>query len=87
MNPRVIQKYGNRRFYDSATSTFLTPRTIAKLIRQGESVQVINHATGEDMTAATMAHIILEEERIKPKVKPASLARIIRSVLDLRHWT
>ena len=36
--------------------------TLAALIRQGEDVQVLDHETRHDLTAAALSHIILEED-------------------------
>lgn len=36
---------------------------IADLIRQGRTVQVVDHLTGEDLTAVTLTQIIFEQEK------------------------
>ena len=38
-------------------------RLIADLIREGEEVQIIDHASGDDLTTLTLTQIILEEQK------------------------
>ena len=60
---RVIKRYSNRKLYDTAAKRYVTLDGIAELIRQGAEVRVIDHATGDDMTAQIQAQIIFEEEK------------------------
>ncbi len=59
----VIKRYPNRKLYNTATKQYITLSGIADLIRQGEDVQVVDHATGEDLTALTLSQIIFEQEK------------------------
>jgi polyhydroxyalkanoate synthesis regulator protein len=54
---------------------------VAELIRAGEDLQVIVRDTLRDITAATMAQIIFEEEKSGPRLPVEDLRRIIRSGL------
>jgi polyhydroxyalkanoate synthesis regulator protein len=54
---------------------------LAELIRAGEDLQVIVRDTQVDITAATMASIIFEEEKRSPKLPIEGLRRIIRNGL------
>ena len=59
----VIKRYPNRKLYDTEAKRYVTLGGIAKLIRQGERVQVLDHASGEDLTTLTLTQIILEQEK------------------------
>jgi len=69
----VIKRYPNRKLYDTQTKQYITLEGIAKLIRQGEEVQVIDHATGEDLTALTLSQIIFEQEKKRSGFLPKSV--------------
>ena len=75
----VIKRYPNRKLYDTQAKQYITLDGIAELIRQGMDVQVIDHASGEDLTALTLTQIILEQEKKQNGLLPHSiLAGIIR---------
>jgi polyhydroxyalkanoate synthesis repressor PhaR len=59
----VVKRYPNRKMYDTEAKSYITLAGIAELIRQGKEVQVIDHASGEDLTAVTLTHIIFEQEK------------------------
>jgi polyhydroxyalkanoate synthesis repressor PhaR len=59
----VIKRYPNRKLYDTEAKKYITLDGIATLIRDGEEVQVIDHTTGEDLTALTLSQIIFEQEK------------------------
>jgi polyhydroxyalkanoate synthesis repressor PhaR len=59
----VIKRYPNRKLYDTEAKKYITLDGIAELIRQGEEVQVVDHKTGEDLTALTLSQIIFEQEK------------------------
>jgi polyhydroxyalkanoate synthesis repressor PhaR len=59
----VIKRYPNRKLYDTEAKRYITLQEIAALIRQGEEVQVVDHGTGEDLTAVTLTQVILEQEK------------------------
>ncbi|MFP6664664.1 MAG: polyhydroxyalkanoate synthesis regulator DNA-binding domain-containing protein [Deltaproteobacteria bacterium] len=65
MMPRVVKRYTNRKLYDTATSRYVSLDDVAGFVRAGEEVQVIENVSGEDLTAVTLAQIILEDERQK----------------------
>jgi polyhydroxyalkanoate synthesis repressor PhaR len=76
---RVIKRYSNRKLYDTKGSSYVTLLQIADMIREGEDVQIIDNATKEDKTDVTLALIISEELRTKPRGIPlATLKALIR---------
>jgi polyhydroxyalkanoate synthesis repressor PhaR len=72
---RVVKRYANRKLYDTTTSRYVALDDIAALIRSGEEVEVTDNETGADLTAVTLAQIILEEERRHKSITSLPLLR------------
>jgi len=72
---RVVKRYANRKLYDTTTSRYVALDDIAALIRNGEEVEVTDNETGADLTAVTLAQIILEEERRRKDMRSLPLLR------------
>ena len=70
---RVIKRYGNRKLYDVQGSAYVSLDDVAALIRGGETVQVVDNVTGEDITAQTLTQIVLEEGKRGQSVLPTEL--------------
>ena len=76
---RVIKRYSNRKLYDTRNSSYVTLLNIAEMVWAGEDVQIIDNATKEDKTDVTLALIISEELKAKPRAIPlATLKALIR---------
>src|SRR4029078_13421962 len=76
---RTIKRYSNRKLYDTRQSRYVTLLQIAEMVRAGEDVQIIDNATKEDKTDVTLALIISEELKTKPRAIPlATLKALIR---------
>jgi polyhydroxyalkanoate synthesis repressor PhaR len=77
---KVIKRYQNRKLYDTHESAYVTLDEIAKMIRAGEEVRVIDNKTKNDITASTLTQLLYESER-KAKSQPSvnMLKTIIRS--------
>jgi polyhydroxyalkanoate synthesis repressor PhaR len=71
----LIKKYGNRRLYDTATSRYVNLDDIARLIRQGKEVKVVDAKTGGDVTRVVLTQIITEDAKGKPTGLPLELLR------------
>lgn len=69
----VIKRYPNRKLYDTEQKQYITLEGIARLIRQGAEIEVIDNHSGEDLTALTLTQIILEQERKKDGLLSNSL--------------
>jgi polyhydroxyalkanoate synthesis repressor PhaR len=80
---RLIRRYNNRKLYDTHESRHVTLGELASMIRAGEDLQVVERDTERDITAATMAQIIFEEEKADPRLPIEGLRRIIRSGLPM----
>jgi len=70
---RRIKRYDNRKLYDTEASHYVSLSDIAELVRRGETVEVIDNATGEDLTASTLTQVILEEGKNGRHVLPSDL--------------
>ena len=96
----IIKRYPNRKLYDTAAKQYVSLEGIAAMIRRGDEVQVMDHATGEDLTTLTLTQIIVEQEKQQSGFVPspvltglirsggntlASLRRSLSVPLDLFH--
>lgn len=71
--PRTIKRYGNRKLYDVDGSAYVSLDDVAALIRRGETVEVLDNVSGEDITAQTLTQIVLEEGKRGKGVLPTEL--------------
>lgn len=93
--PRRIRRYDNRKLYDTEASEYVSLSDIAELVRQGVTVEVIDKASGEDLTAQTLTQVILEEGKKGQQVLRSDLlhdllrhsGEMIDSGLDLVRST
>lgn len=69
----VIKRYPNRKLYNTNSKTYITLDGVAQLIREGQEVQILDHATGEDLTALTLTQIIFEQEKKQGGFLPRSV--------------
>jgi polyhydroxyalkanoate synthesis repressor PhaR len=60
---RLIKRYPNRKLYDTAAKCYVTLEDLAALICAGHEIQVLDNASGEDLTAVTLTQIIFEKEK------------------------
>ena len=76
---KIIKRYQNRKLYDTHESSYVTLDEIAKMIKGGEDLRVIDNKTKNDITAATLTQLLYESER-KSKTQPSVdlLKEIIR---------
>jgi polyhydroxyalkanoate synthesis repressor PhaR len=71
----VIKKYGNRRLYDTSSSTYVNLEDLAKMVRNGTDVQVVDATSGEDLTRVTLTQIIVEDAKDQPTGLPLELLK------------
>ena len=60
---RLVKRYGSRKLYDTEESRYVSLEEIAAFIRRGQQVRVVDNATADDVTGATLSQVILEETR------------------------
>jgi len=73
----ILKKYSNRRLYDTEKSAYVTLDDVLQAIRRGRIVEVVDAASGEDMTAFILTQIIMEESRKKNSLMPVNLLHLI----------
>jgi polyhydroxyalkanoate synthesis repressor PhaR len=69
----IVKRYPNRKLYNTSAKQYITLEGVAHLIREGEEVQILDHATGEDLTALTLTQIIFEQEKKEGGFLPRSV--------------
>ncbi len=69
----VIKRYPNRKLYDTAAKQYISLERVADMIRAGQEIQVVDHATGEDLTTLTLMQIIVEQEKRHSGFLPATV--------------
>lgn len=77
MEKLLLKKYTNRRLYDTEKSIYVTLDYVTNIIRQGRQIVVVDAKTGEDVTAAILTQIVLEEARKKNYLLPNPLLYLI----------
>ncbi len=76
---RVLKKYPNRRLYDTQASAYVTLADVKAMVLAGESFEVRDAKTSEDITRSILLQIILEEETAgEPMFSTPMLEQIIR---------
>jgi polyhydroxyalkanoate synthesis repressor PhaR len=79
---RVIKRYSNRKLYDTKDSRYVTLQQIGEMVRSGEDVQIIDNKTKEDKTEVTLALILSEDLKSKPRSVPLGALRSMLSSLQ-----
>lgn len=75
--PTLIKRYSNRKLYNTETSRYITLKGIAELIDQGESVQVIDNESREDITSVTLSQILVDSERSNSSIPGSLLSQLM----------
>ena len=71
----VVKKYENRRLYDTTNSRYVNLEEVAQLLQQGNDVQVLDAASGEDITRLILTQIIVEDAKTPKSNFPLDLLR------------
>ncbi len=58
----TIKKYANRRLYNTATSTYVTLEDLSTMVKAGDTFNVYDAKTSDDITRSVLTQIIVEEE-------------------------
>ena len=76
---RIIKKYPNRRLYDTEISSYITIEDVRQLIVDGETFEVRDAKSGEDLTRQVLLQIIAEHEQDgQPMLSTQLLSHLIR---------
>ena len=71
----IIKKYENRRLYDATNSRYVNLDEVAQLVHQGHDVQVVDAASGEDITRLILTQIIAEGAKSSDSKFPLDILR------------
>ncbi len=71
----IIKKYENRRLYDTANSRYVNLEEVAQLVQSGKNVQVVDAASGEDLTRLVLTQIIVEDAKTPNSNFPLDVLR------------
>ena len=76
---RIIKKYPNRRLYDTEISSYITIEDVRQLILDGETFEVRDAKSGEDLTRSVLLQIIADKEQDgEPMLSTQLLSQMIR---------
>lgn len=79
-NTLLIKRYASRRLYNTETSDYVTLEDIARFIRAGRDVQIVDLKSGDDLTRQYLLQIIAEHESRGENVLPMGvLTDLVRS--------
>ena len=78
--PLLIKRYASRRLYNTETSDYVTLEDIARFIREGREVKIVDLKSGDDLTRQYLLQIIAEHESRGESVLPVDvLTDLVRS--------
>jgi polyhydroxyalkanoate synthesis repressor PhaR len=82
----LIRKYSDRRLYNTVTSRYVKLKDIARMVRDGVDVRVVDGRTGKDLTHIVMTQIIVEKAKERRVVLPLQLlTQIVRASDKATH--
>ncbi len=86
-NPEVlIRKYSDRRLYDTNSSRYVKLEDIARMVREGLAVRVVDGRTGKDLTHVVFTQIIVEDARDREIALPLQLlTQLVRASDKATH--
>src|SRR5215210_7820633 len=83
VEPIAIRRYPNRRFYDRSRRRYVTLQEIEDLVLGGQTVEVRDSRTGEDLTRQILAQILLERHPEKMAMFPVAMLHSTLQANDL----
>ncbi|HXY26192.1 MAG TPA: polyhydroxyalkanoate synthesis regulator DNA-binding domain-containing protein [Candidatus Acidoferrum sp.] len=69
----LIRKYSDRRLYDTGSSRYVKLEDIARMVRDGIDVRVVDARSGKDLTHIILTQIIVEDAREREIALPLQL--------------
>jgi polyhydroxyalkanoate synthesis repressor PhaR len=86
-NPEVlIRKYSDRRLYDTGASRYVKLDDIARMVRDGIDVRVVDGRSGKDLTNLVYTQIIVENAREREIALPLQLlTQLVRASDKATH--
>jgi polyhydroxyalkanoate synthesis repressor PhaR len=71
----LIKKYENRRLYDVTNSRYVNLDDVARILKDGHDVRVVDAASGKDITRLILTQIIVEDAKAPDSAFPLDLLR------------
>jgi len=82
----IIRKYSDRRLYDTGASRYVKLEDIAKMVRDGMDVRVVDGRSGKDLTHIIFTQIIAENAREREIALPLQLlTQLVRASDKATH--
>ena len=82
----LIRKYSDRRLYDTGASRYVKLEDIARMVRDGIDVRVVDGRSGKDLTHLIFTQIIVENAREKEIALPLQLlTQLVRASDKATH--
>jgi polyhydroxyalkanoate synthesis repressor PhaR len=75
--PILIKRYPNRRYYARNTSKYVSLKEIEEMVQRGNTVEIRDSQTDEDMTQAVLAQIIMDRHPDKMSLFPTDMLHMI----------
>jgi polyhydroxyalkanoate synthesis repressor PhaR len=87
----LIRRYNDRRLYDTSASGYVKLEGIARMVREGTDVKVVDARSGRDLTPMILTQIIVEDARDRDSALPLQLLRTLirasdRATHDFVSW-
>ncbi|HUI44313.1 MAG TPA: polyhydroxyalkanoate synthesis regulator DNA-binding domain-containing protein [Terriglobia bacterium] len=80
MRPDIlIRKYTDRRLYDTGASRYVKLKDIARFVREGSDVRVVDARTGKDLTTVILTQIVVEDARKAAALPVNFLRQLVRA--------
>jgi len=82
----LIRKYSDRRLYDTGASRYVKLDDIARMVRDGADVRVVDGRTAKDITSSIFTQIIVENAREREIALPLQLlTQLVRASDKATH--
>ena len=76
-DPIQIKRYPNRRYYSRNTSQYVSLQEIEGMVQGGETVEIRDSQSGEDLTRTVLTQIIMERQPEKMSLFPSDMLHFI----------
>lgn len=75
--PVQVKRYPNRRYYSRNASKYVSLEEIEEMVKAGETVEIRDSQTGEDLTRTVLTQIIMERQPDKMALFPTDMLHFI----------
>jgi polyhydroxyalkanoate synthesis repressor PhaR len=82
-HPILIKRYPNRRYYASHTSKYVSLKGIEEMVQSGQTVEIRDSQSGEDITQTVLIQIIMERHPERISLFPADMLHFLLRSNDL----